>query len=59
MPPLTEQTKRIFPLVGQLARTHSWHSCFLLLHPPAINRTLHHSDPEPLIRAREEVEPHK
>ncbi|KAJ0614942.1 hypothetical protein HanIR_Chr02g0068251 [Helianthus annuus] len=42
-PVTTEQTKRIFPLVGQLAHTHSWHSCSSLLHPPAINRTLHHS----------------
>ncbi|KAJ0523399.1 hypothetical protein HanIR_Chr10g0493451 [Helianthus annuus] len=42
-PAVTEQTKRIFPLVGQLARIHSWHSCSSLLHLPAINRTLHHS----------------
>ncbi|KAJ0565646.1 hypothetical protein HanIR_Chr06g0264901 [Helianthus annuus] len=42
-PATAEQTKRIFPLVGQLARTYSWHSCSSLLYPPAINRTLHHS----------------
>ncbi|KAJ0857725.1 hypothetical protein HanRHA438_Chr13g0593441 [Helianthus annuus] len=42
-PAMAEQTKRIFPLVGQLARNHSWHSCSSFLHPPAINRTLHHS----------------
>ncbi|MFS8011232.1 hypothetical protein Hanom_Chr14g01306521 [Helianthus anomalus] len=42
-PDVTEQTKRIFPLVGQLARIHSWHSCSSLLHPPGINRTPHHS----------------
>ncbi|MFS7933726.1 hypothetical protein Hanom_Chr04g00383201 [Helianthus anomalus] len=42
-PDVTEQTKRIFPLVGQLARAHSWHSCSSLLHHPAINKTLHHS----------------
>ncbi|MFS7937723.1 hypothetical protein Hanom_Chr05g00431051 [Helianthus anomalus] len=42
-PIMAEETKRIFPLVGQLARYHSWHSCSSLLHPPAINRTLRHS----------------
>ncbi|MFS8019237.1 hypothetical protein Hanom_Chr15g01401451 [Helianthus anomalus] len=40
---MAEETKRICPLVGQLARNHSWYSCSSLLHPPAINRTLHHS----------------
>ncbi|KAJ0577469.1 hypothetical protein HanIR_Chr05g0236371 [Helianthus annuus] len=42
-PAMAKQTKRIFPLVGQLARNHSWHNCSSLLHPPAINRTPHHS----------------
>ncbi|KAJ0734077.1 hypothetical protein HanPI659440_Chr11g0415731 [Helianthus annuus] len=56
-PAVTEQTKRIFPLVGQLARAHSWHSCSSLLHPPAINRTLHHSGFKPLLRVKKEVEP--
>ncbi|KAJ0459122.1 hypothetical protein HanLR1_Chr16g0606451 [Helianthus annuus] len=40
-----EGTKRIFPLVGQLAPNSSWQGCSSLLHPPAINRTLHHSGP--------------
>ncbi|KAJ0818202.1 hypothetical protein HanPI659440_Chr00c03g0710051 [Helianthus annuus] len=39
----TEGTKRIFPLVGQLAPYSSWEGCSFLLHPPVINRTLHHS----------------
>ncbi|MFS7938754.1 hypothetical protein Hanom_Chr05g00443491 [Helianthus anomalus] len=42
-PAMAEETKRVFPLVGQLACNHSWHSCSSLLHHPAINRTLHHS----------------
>ncbi|MFS8012338.1 hypothetical protein Hanom_Chr14g01319651 [Helianthus anomalus] len=40
---MAEETNRIFPLVGQLTRNHSWQSCSSLLHPPAINRTFHHS----------------
>ncbi|KAJ0557542.1 hypothetical protein HanRHA438_Chr07g0312411 [Helianthus annuus] len=38
-----EETKRIFPLVRQLAPNNSWQCCSSLFHHPAINRTLHHS----------------
>ncbi|MFS7900211.1 hypothetical protein Hanom_Chr00s100019g01803331 [Helianthus anomalus] len=37
-----EETKSIFPLVGQLAPDNSWQGCFSLLHPPDINMTLYH-----------------
>ncbi|KAJ0437231.1 hypothetical protein HanHA300_Chr16g0599681 [Helianthus annuus] len=54
---MTEETKGIFPLVGQLAHNHSWHSCSSLLHPPAINRTLHRSGSKSFLRVRKKTEP--